>query len=232
MTIYIAHLYYDLLNLYGEIGNVKAIKTALESQNIKVVISNLSINDNMDFNQFDLIYMGCGTESNQLLVLKDFIKYKNKVKEYIDNNKFFIATGNSYELFGKSIFDGDKHSALGIFDYNSKRQPNRIVGDVIVKCNFIDDKIIGFQNQGSTIKDNNNPMFEVSGSDKGEGIHYKNFYGTYLLGPILVRNPKLHEYILTNLIKSKDKKFKLKKFNFELDEQAYQLYMNNYHKEG
>lgn len=234
MVIYIAHLYYDLMNLYGEIGNVKVLVNTLEKQGIKVVIDKLSINDRIDFNKYDFIYIGCGTEDNQLLVLKDIIKYKNKIKEYIESNKFILSTGNSYELFGKSIYDGkNKHSALGIFDYNSKKINNRIVGDIIANCSFISNKVIGFQNQGSNVFENNNPMFEVlSGNEKSnEGYNYKNFYGTYMLGPILARNPKFNEYIVSKLISNKCSDFKLKKINNKLDQEAYELYFSYYHKD-
>ena len=234
MTINILHLYYDLMNLYGEIGNIKALEKSLKDQKIKVVVDNLSINDNIDFNKYDLIYIGSGTEDNKLIVLQDIIKYKNKIKNYIEDNKFFIATGNSHELFGKYIYTNTRHNALNIFPYNSEYINKRIVGDVIAESNFIDQKIIGFQNRGSIIKNNNNPMFRIIDgiSDYGdrEGIHYKNFFGTYLLGPILVRNEKLHKYIIENLIKSKNGNFKLKEFNFKLDIEAYNKYMQLYHK--
>ena len=237
MTINILHLYYDLLNLYGEIGNIKAIVNSLEKENLKVTVDKLSINDNIDFDKYDFIYMGSGTENNQMIVLKDIIKYKNKIKKYIESNKFFLATGNSYELFGKSIYDDTLHTALGIFDYTSKKSKDRLVGDTVVKCDFIDTPIIGFQNQSGIIKDNSNPMFEViSGigsfnESKGEGINYNNLYGTYLLGPILVRNPGIHKYIVEKLIKTKYPKFKLKKLDLDVDTKAYERYMKEYHKE-
>ena len=69
MTVYIAHLYYDLMNLYGENGNIKSIKYLLESQKIKVIIDNISLNDNIDFNKYDLIVIGCGTYNNLKLSL-------------------------------------------------------------------------------------------------------------------------------------------------------------------
>jgi len=234
MVIYIAHLYYDLMNLYGEIGNIKVLVDTIEKQGIKVVLDRLSIDDKIDFNKYDFIYIGSGTEENQLIVLKDIIRYKNKIKDYIESNKFILSTGNSYELFGKSIYDGkNKHTALGIFDYNSKKISNRIVGDIIVNFNLINKKIIGFQNQGSNILDNNNTMFNIvlGNENKNEGINYKNFYGTYILGPILVRNPKFNEYLVNNLITSKYSDFKPKKINNKLDEEAYELYIfNHYNK--
>ncbi len=222
MTIHILHLYYDLMNLYGEIGNIKALKKSLEDLSIKVIIDKLSINDEIHFNKYDLVYIGSGTESNKLMVLNDILKYRKEIKEYIESGKYFISTGNSYELFGKSI---DNNEALNIFDYTSNKLGVRLVGDKIVTCDFINKKILGFINSGSIIKDNKNTMFN------DEGIHYKNFFGTYLLGPILIRNPLLNKYIILNLIKSKNSKFKLKKLDFKYEELAYNEYMNTYHKE-
>jgi len=49
MTINILHLYYDLMNLYGESGNVKAVMKSLKNQKIKVVLDELSIKDDINF---------------------------------------------------------------------------------------------------------------------------------------------------------------------------------------
>lgn len=223
--IYIAHLYYDLMNLYGEIGNIYALEKSLKDQGLKVKIDKVSIEDKIDINKYDFIYMGSGTESNQLIVLKDIIKYKKELKEYIESNKFILSTGNSFELFGKSI---NNNKALGIFNYTSKSNTNRLVGDIIAECSFLNKDIIGFINQSGIIEDNNNPMFKiVKGSIQSDGLNYNNFYGTYLLGPILVRNPMLHKYIINNLLKSKN--IKPRKMNLKLDEEAYNIYMNTYH---
>ena len=43
MKISIGYLYYDLLNLYGDSGNIKTLKYHLEEQGIKVDIKNISI---------------------------------------------------------------------------------------------------------------------------------------------------------------------------------------------
>ncbi|MBQ1812717.1 MAG: hypothetical protein II119_02045 [Bacilli bacterium] len=220
MIINICYLYYDLLNLYGEIGNIKALTKAFETQKLKVNVDRLSINDNIDFNKYDLIYIGCGTENNLLIALNDLLRYKNELKEYVESNKFIIATGNSIDLFGKKIND---KKALEIFNYNTKFIDKRIVGDYIIDSDIIDSKIIGFQNRGSIIENNN-----ISFIDKEIGVNYKNFYGTYLLGPILVRNPKLNKYIVTKIIKSKNSKFKLKKYDLKLDEAAYKSYFETY----
>lgn len=228
MTIYIGHLYYDLMNLYGEIGNIKALKYSLENAGVKVVIDNLSINDNIDFSKYDILYIGSGTENNELIVLNDIKKYKNELKKYIEDNKFVIATGNSIELFGKTIFNKKEYKALNIFDYSSKLIDKRIVGDIIIPMKNVNKDIIGFQNRGSIIENNNYPLFD---NDYTLGINYKNFYGTYILGPILVRNPELNKYLIKKLLKSKNKKFKPKNIDLNLDKKAYTSYLKTYHEE-
>jgi len=116
-----------------------------------------------------------------------------------------------------------------MFKYSSISLDERRVGDIVARCNFLKDKIIGFQNQGSIIIKNNNPMFEDINTDYKEGVHYKNFFGTYFIGPILIRNPHLHKYIITNLLKNKN--LKTKPLDLKLDLKAYKTYMDKYHKE-
>lgn len=216
MTIRVAHLYYDLMNLYGEIGNLKVIEYQLKKQKINVIIDKLSLNDKIEFEKYDLIYMGSGTKKSTLLVLEDLKKYKQQVKEYIENNKFMLVTGNSINVFSKKIGDTE---ALNIFDFNISYSNTRLVGDVIL------DNIIGFQNRDTLIENNNNPIFNNSEI----GIHYKNFYGTYIIGPLLIRNPNFSQKFIKNLIISKKNDFKFRKFDFEIDKKASKSYVETYY---
>lgn len=207
MKIHIAHLYYDLLNLYGENGNIKALKKALEKDH-DVYIHFLTIGDEIDFNKYDFIYMGMGTEENMHIALKHLAKYKKEIKDYIEEGKILLATGNSFEMFGKFINYKDKHiKALNLFSYYTIDTNQRIVRESIYDCDLIDKKIIGFENRGSMTKGNLN-FLEY-------GYNYKNFYGTYLVGPLLVRNPELLKYFVTKLT---GKKAKLK---LKFEEAAY-----------
>lgn len=234
--IKIAHLYYDLMNLYGDNGNIKAIKYQLENQGIKVGIDFLTIGDTIDFNNYDMIYIGPGTYNNQQLVLKDILKYKKEIKNFIEEDKFVLATGNSLELFGKNIklLNNKKVKGLNIFDFESEQVELRLVGETVAENKIFKNKIIGFQNQNSIIKNIENYWLDIKvgiGSDailNKEGINFKNFYGTYLIGPILVRNPELLEFVCKNLVLNKNDNFKFKKFNFNLEKKAYNEYIINY----
>lgn len=215
MEITIGHLYYDLMNLYGEIGNIKVLTYHLKNQGIKVNIKNLSIDDDINFDELDLIYIGSGTNNNQLLVLNDILKYKEDIHKYYNDNKFFLITGNAIELFGEQIIDIDNnvHEGLKLFDYYTKENKKRIVNEVYIPSLFTKENILGFNNHfGSIYKDN------IKLDNKF--IFNNNFYGTYTLG-LLPRNPPFTKYFIKQLIINKNKKFKIKDFNFKLDKKAY-----------
>ena len=215
MEITIGHLYYDLMNLYGEIGNIKVLTYHLKNQGIKVNIKNLSIDDDINFDELDLIYIGSGTNNNQLLVLNDILKYKEDIHKYYNDNKFFLITGNAIELFGEQIIDIDNniHEGLKLFDYYTKENKKRIVNEVYIPSLFTKENILGFNNHfGSIYKDN------IKLDNKF--IFNNNFYGTYTLG-LLARNPSFTKYFIKQLIINKNKKFKIKDFNFKLDKKAY-----------
>lgn len=210
MKITIGYLYFDLLNLYGDSGNIKTLEYHLKEQGIKVDIKYISLGDKIDFENIDLIYIGSGTNDNLLIALEDIKKHKKELEKYIKDNKFILSTGNSIELFGNYIVSSKKIKTLGIFDYVSMYS-KRTVKDVNIKSNIIEDKIIGFENHNGNILTFDEDIIKID-----------NFYGTYIIGPLLVRNPKFCSYFIKELITSKDKDFKFKEENYKLDELAYE----------
>ena len=190
--IKIMHLYYDIMNLYGENGNIKAIEHHLNTRKINYQLDKKSIHDDIDFLSYDLVYLGSSTENNQKIVLKHILNYKEDIKKYINNNKTLIATGNALDLFGNYIESNNKKfQALGIFQFSTKELEKRIVNDISI------DNIQGFYNSGSQISNFNKPMFNKKKFK--DGYREKNFYGTKLLGPLLVRNEWLLNQIIENI---------------------------------
>jgi len=152
MKITIGHLYYDILNLYGESGNILALKYALEKQGCEVIVKEFSLTDDLDLNDLDFVYIGAGTEQNQLLALNHLKKYAASISQAILNNKMFLVTGNSIELFGSHIMaKEEKLETLGIFNYYTERTDKRLVSECVFKNEKINDLILGFENhQGIT----------------------------------------------------------------------------------
>ena len=52
MVVNILHLYYDILNLNGEYGNVVILKKHIEDQGYEVIVDYKSIGDKIDFKQY------------------------------------------------------------------------------------------------------------------------------------------------------------------------------------
>lgn len=239
--INVLHLYYDLLNLYGENANLRAIVHNLELNNIKVKVDLKTINDQIDFEKYDIIYIGQGSEENLLLALNDILKRRKDLINYIDNDKYMFLTGNAMCLFGSKINDNKSEiDALNIFDYKSNyltkstfknASSDRIVGEVICTTNLIKHKIIGFQNRCDIISDIDTPIFKTDikysndGTNNNEGFNYKNVYATHLIGPLFIRNPYLLDYFLKKVCESKNLKYE------SLDKtaiNAYKKYLSNF----
>ncbi len=226
MQIKLLHLYYDLMNLYGEYGNVRILEERLKEQGFDVAVDKKTISDELNINDYDFIYIGCGTEKNQIVALEHLKKYKSDIKNYIDSGRIIFATGNSYEMFGKSI---DGKDGLEIFDFEVMRTEDRITSDVIYKCDFLKNEVVGFVNKMSNIVHNLNPFFQVefgvgeNVENKQEGVRYNSFYGTYVSGPILVRNPELLNYIVKEICMQKDKDFVVKEIAHDNEEKGYEL---------
>jgi CobQ-like glutamine amidotransferase family enzyme len=223
-TIKIAHLYYDLMNLYGESGNITALVAAFKKQGINPHVDYLSKGSKIDFNKYDIFYIGCGTEAAQELARTDILRYKEEIKKVI-KKKTFIATGNSYELFGSTLNDQE---CLEIFNFKSRTVRDRIVGEQVNKTYIVSTPILGFQNRGSINDNEENNFFEVvSGNANNnkvtyEGIHIDNFYGTYTLGPLLIRNPHLTDKIVKDICELNNFKYK-----DVLDTTDYKAYEEN-----
>ena len=198
----IAYLYYDFLNLYGESGNIKIISNILKYNKIKHEILYLSLDDELEFDKYDLVYIGSGTEDNLLIALKHLSKYKNDIKKYIEDNKFMLVTGNSVDMFGKKIED---NKALNIFEYEVTKGKRKME-------EVYHNNILGFINNNSY----NNKYCDT------DIIRHNNFYGTYILGPILVRNPHLVKQFLNDLTNKK------LKYDLKLETKAYNEFVKNF----
>ena len=202
--IKIANIYFDLLNLYGDTGNAKALVYHLRETGAEVQLDNIPFRDKINFSDYNVIFIGSGTQKNLQLALEDILQYKDDILAYKKNGGFLIATGNSIELFGKS--------ALEIFDYAVTYQDERIIRDVNVKTPLFDCNIIGFENHLGTI-------------DRDEKIILEdNFILTYTIGPLLVRNPGLTDLIIKKLLENTE--FSPSKADYTFEEKAYETSLN------
>lgn len=203
----ILHLYHDLMNLYGDYANVSALCRMLELNNIEFSLDKKSLGDEVDFSEYDFIYIGSGSEENMKLALSSLKEKRDELAEYIENEKFLLLTGNSFEMLGEKItsFLGE-FEGLGIFPFTvTEQNKTRTTDDSVVNFPEADITLVGFINKCSEIEGITTPMFNVEmglsngKNQKTEGIRYKNLFGTHLTGPLFVKNPIFLKYIAEKL---------------------------------
>lgn len=231
MEINICHLYPDLLNLYGDIGNILILKYRAEKRNIKVNIYNISLNDTFDDSLYDIVLFGGGQDYEQSIVADDLTKNKlNTITNYIQNGKVFLSICGGYQLLGKyyTTPDGEKLIGLGILDLYTEGGNTRFIGNTIIKNEEFNETYVGFENHsGRTHIGSLKPLGKVikgygnNGTDGYEGCIYKNTYCTYFHGPILSKNPELADRLIKSALKNKyNKEFELQPLNDTLEIKA------------
>ena len=202
------HLYHDLMNLYGDWANTAVLAREVASRGYEAVIDRKSVGDDVDFEAYDFAYIGSGTERSQRAMMRDLSRHKTALISRIEDGFHLLATGNAHELFGRAVTDkdGGRYEALGLLDFETVQLHSRITGDCVCKATFLPEQLIGFVNRagGSQNGEIDRPFLHemgpcAKGGSHGEGIQYKNVLGTYMTGPILMRNPPLLSYFADRL---------------------------------
>ena len=237
MELKIAHLYPELLNLYGDKGNIVSLVKRAEWRNIKVSVTEYNIDDTIDFENTDILFIGGGSDKEQLMVAKKLIEFKNQIREYAENNGVVVAICGGFQLIGNYChIKNETVDGLGIVDMYSENDDNRLIGDVVIKTDFLEYPVVGFENHGGrTFINNNKPLGTVlygngnNGTDKTEGVVYKNIIGTYLHGPLLPKNPHLCDYIIKKALQNKYGDIELQDLDDSVEKTANEYIVNRFH---
>lgn len=236
MELHICHLYPDLLNSYGDIGNVMIMQQRLEKRGIKVVLHNVSVGDPFEKEVYDIVFFGGGQDFEQAIVSKDLIENKrDDLKDYIENNKVFIAICGGYQLLGKYYMSAENQrlEGLDILNIYTDKGDHRAINNLILKDG--DRYYVGFENHsGKTYINDLKPLGHVeygfgnNGEDHYEGCRYKNTIGTYLHGPLFSKNPELCDDLLQTALSLKYGETKLEPLDDEFPQKAKQVLIDRY----
>lgn len=224
----------ELCHFYGDAGNLRYIEKKAQMMGNTVEIIESSQFDVPLFagEGCDLVYIGATTEEYVFDVAKYLIRYRQALINYIENGGYVLATGNTLECFYETItrddgkvFDGLKMFPLHAVQYYGKRHSY----NVIAKYND-EITVAGYKNlcSDTTEKNYDNYLFKIireagkNVENMCEGIHYKNLFATYLLGPVLLQNPLFSDEILRGLF---GEDFRLVRIPFE--NEAYEKRVND-----
>ncbi len=241
--IKILYLYPDILDLYGDIGNIKVLKYRMEKRGISVIVDTYSIGDKApDFSSYDIVFSGGGADNEQKILSEDLVQYKDKIKETVNKGVFFLLICGSYQLFGKYYkgVDGEIIPGLEVFDYYTEAiedRSKRCIGNIVLEIEIDGEKtkIIGFENHGGQTfdtKENFGSVLFGNGNkfgDSKEGFRINNVIGTYLHGPLLSKNPKLTDYIIKYSLERKyGEEVNLEPLNDEFEEKCREQLLSRF----
>ena len=210
MQIRIVHLYPDLLNLYGDRGNITCLQKRCEWRSIEVVVTEHKTGDPLNLDETDILFLGGGSDREQKIVANYLQAHKNELRDYIENDGVLIAVCGGYQLIGHYYqSENEKIEGLSLVDIYTVSEKKRLIGNVVIQSDMdgLQTKIAGFENHaGRTYVGSHTPLGTVvcgygnNAQDSTEGIIYKNTIGTYLHGPLFPKNPELADFVITKAL--------------------------------
>lgn len=216
MELKICHMYPDVLNLYGDRGNVMCMTRRLEWRGIDATVTKLPIGDSRSLTGFDLVFIGGGQDFEQQVLLSDLHRGKDmEIKSAIEDGVTFLTICGGYQMLGSfyETFDGKRCDFIGALDLYTKGSAKRMIGNYKFQCSPSagGSVVVGFENHsgktwlGSGVEPLGKILsgFGNNGEDGTEGAHYKNVFGTYSHGPLLPKNPELCDLILKTALERK-----------------------------
>lgn len=215
-TIRICHLYGNLLNTYGDNGNLLMIQYYAREKGYQVETTMVSLEDPFNADDFDIIFFGGGQDFEQKIIAKDCQRLIPEIKRYIEQNGVLLAICGGFQLLGQyyTTADGEQIKGLGVLPHYTERQINsRFIGDIEIYDEINQQTYYGFENHNGVtyLTDALEPLGKVikgygnNNQDKTEGMHYKNTFGSYFHGPLLVRNEWLARHLVDLAIEQKNK---------------------------
>lgn len=206
-TLRLAHLYPDVMNIYGDRGNVIALRYRCEARGIGFELTEVNTGDPFDPAEFDLVLMGGGQDREQRRIADDLVARGPALRAAIDDGLAALAVCGGFQLFGHRYVDHDGGiiPGIGVFDLETRHPgplADRCIGDVVLATEA--GEVVGFENHGGrtylapgqlafgTVKRG----FGNNAEDGQEGARYKNAFGTYLHGSLLPKNPALADELI------------------------------------
>ena len=248
LSLKICHLYPDLMDTYGDTGNIITLQKRCEWRGIKTNVSSISAGKDIK-EDFDFFFFGGGQDKTQLIVAHDLQKKKHSIKIAVENGSVLLSVCGGYQLL-QNYFktkDGEIIKGIGLFDAYTEGSNDRMIQNLLIKISpDLENKIketypvtqsashpvtqlIGFENHsGKTYLGKNvNPLGIVikgagnNGQDQTEGAIYKNAFGCYLHGSLLPKNPHFADYIIAKALERRYGIVNLKALDDSIEWQAH-----------
>lgn len=207
MELRVAHLYPDVMNIYGDRGNVIALRYRCEARDIRFHLGQVNIGNPFNPAEFDLVLIGGGQDREQRRIAGDLVGRGPAIREAIGHGLPALAVCGGFQLFGHRYVDHDGSiiPGIGVFDLETRHPgpvADRCIGDVVLETEL--GEVVGFENHGGRtyLALDQAPFGRVRRGfgnntvDGFEGARHNNAIGTYLHGSLLPKNPRLADELI------------------------------------
>lgn len=216
----IAHLFPELLNLYGDRGNVTVLRMRCAWRGIPVEVREYRLNDEVDLSGVDLLFLGGGPDERQRIAYARLKALENQLRDFVEEDGALLAICGGYQMLGKSwVLDGEQVEGIGVFGAETRRdgEPRgRLVGDFALESSLSKTPVVGFENHaGRTFLDAEaRPLGRVVSKcghgnndfSRADGAVYRKAIGTYAHGPLLSKNPEVADFLIAVALKRREER--------------------------
>ena len=209
MELKICHLYPDVLNLYGDSGNIRCLQKRLLWRGMGAEVTKMPLGTRTSLAGYDIVFIGGGQDFEQQVLLEDLHRGRaDEIRAAADDGVVFLTICGGYQMMGHyyETFDGQRCGFIGLLDLCTIGAKQRMIGNYKFRCTESagGSVVVGFENHsGRTVLGAGlEPLGTVlagcgnNGEDKTEGAHWKNVFGTYSHGPMLPKNPEFCDMLL------------------------------------
>jgi lipid II isoglutaminyl synthase (glutamine-hydrolysing) len=207
-------LYPDLMNIYGDRGNILTLLKRAEWRGFEPRLVELGRGQTKQMDEVDIFFFGGGQDREQALVYEDLLEFKQPpLEQAVNNGAVILAVCGGYQLLGSyyQTADGARYPGIGMIDVRTEAGKKRFIGDVVIETEIetLEPKtLVGFENHsGRTfLGPKARPLGQTklghgnNGSDKMEGCLQGTVLGTYMHGSLLPKNPHLADYLIRNAL--------------------------------
>lgn len=211
----IAHLFPDLLNLYGDGGNVKVLERRARDRGIPVEVRRVNYGETIDFKNVDLVFLGGGPDREQRLASEELSRMKDSFQAYVEDDGVLLAICGGYQLLGRTwLLNDEEVEGLSVVDMVTGRAPggsgDRLIGNIALKSDLAMCPVVGYENHAGRTHlgvgvESFGAVVSATGhgnndDDKHDGVRYRNVIGTYLHGPVLPKNPEVADALIARAL--------------------------------
>ncbi len=208
-SLRVLHLYPELLNLYGDSGNILVLRKRMEWRGLACDVREVHMGERATLAGTDLVFIGGGSDREQRIVCDELLAQRRELASFVEDGGVLLAVCGGYQLLGHSYLMGEeKVRGLSLVDLYTDRGSPRLIGNVVVESRIAPQPIVGYENHGGRTHlgkgvESLGRVLRGHGNDGlsgEEGCLYRNVVGTYVHGPLLPKNPGVADWLIARAL--------------------------------